>query len=183
MPSEPDKQLGWKAMIIRALKPEDLRRVGELAGQLVRQHHETDPERFFSIPNVERGYAEYFRSQLKDKNAVLLVAEEGDAILGYSYGRLEPRDWNMLLDEHGAIHDILVDPAARRSGTGRSLVTAMMSELAKRGAKRVVLATMVGNTAAQKLFESVGFRPTMLEMTAPSPQVAGERPSKGRSRR
>jgi ribosomal protein S18 acetylase RimI-like enzyme len=167
-------------MRIRVMKASDLPQVGVLAGQLVRQHHDTDPERFFEIPEVERGYAAYFRSQLKDKKTVLLVAEDEDAIVGYSYGRFEPRDWNMLLDEHGAIHDILVDARARRHGTGRALILEMIAQLTARGAKRFVLSTMVGNRAAQALFESVGFRPTMLEMTA-TPVAAGA--SAVRSRR
>ena len=167
-------------MVVRPLKESDLPRVGQLAALLVRQHHDADPDRFFNIPNVERGYAEYFRSQIKDRKTVLLVAEESGEILGYAYGRLEPRDWNLLLDEHGAIHDILVDPAARRKGTGRSLITEMMAQLAKIGAKRFVLATMVGNQAAQNLFESMGFRPTMLEMTAGVATPDGERPSRRR---
>ena len=136
-----------------------------LAGQLVRQHHETDPERFFEIPNVEKGYARYFESQIGDKDTILLVAEDDGEILGYAYGRCESRDWNMLLDDHGAIHDVLVDPGARRKGLGQALMQAMLDEFKKRGLERVVLSTMVGNEPAQRLFESLGFRKTMVEMT------------------
>ena len=41
----------------------------------------------------------------------------------------------------------------------------VLAELRERGAPRVVLHTAVQNTAAHKLFESAGFRRTMLEMT------------------
>jgi ribosomal protein S18 acetylase RimI-like enzyme len=154
-----------REMIIRPLRAEDLPRVGELAGQLVRMHHATDPDRFFRIPNVEKGYAWYFRSQLRDRNTVMLVAEERGRVIGYAYGCAEPRDWNLLLDDHGAIHDVLVDRACRRKGTGRALVEEMLRVFGERGLERVVLSTMVGNKSAQKLFLSVGFRPTMTEMT------------------
>ena len=86
-------------------------------------------------------------------------------VVGYSYGTLEERDWNALLDRHGAIHDIYVSDAARQRGTGRRLLDAMLKELAALGAPRFVLSTMVSNIAAQRLFASAGFRPTMLEMT------------------
>ena len=93
------------------------------------------------------------------------MAERDGAILGYGYGSLEGRDWNALLDEHGAIHDIMVDESARRSGAGRALVVAMSEALEAMGAPRIVLSTMVQNTAAQALFAACGFRATMLEMT------------------
>jgi ribosomal protein S18 acetylase RimI-like enzyme len=58
-----------------------------------------------------------------------------------------------------------VDPDARRSGTGRKLVSHMVGELQRRGAPRIVLSTMIANEPAQRLFAACGFRPTMLEMT------------------
>jgi ribosomal protein S18 acetylase RimI-like enzyme len=44
-------------------------------------------------------------------------------------------------------------------------VQALIDELTRRDAPRIVLSTMVSNEAAQKLFAACGFRPTMLEMT------------------
>ena len=90
---------------------------------------------------------------------------EQDRIVGYAYGTSEERDWNMLLDEHGAIHDVFVDPRARRAGIGKQLVDSLVRELERRGARRFVLSTMVSNQAAQNLFAACRFRPTMLEMT------------------
>ena len=45
------------------------------------------------------------------------------------------------------------------------LMTAALAELAARGATQVVLFTAARNHAAQRLFESLGFRQTMIEMT------------------
>ncbi|MCL2448179.1 MAG: GNAT family N-acetyltransferase [Polyangiaceae bacterium] len=104
--------------------------------------------------------------------AVVLVAYRDELCVGYAYGTLEERDWNMLLDAHGALHDVFVTEVARRGGLGRRLVMAMVDELTRLGAPRVVLSTMVGNEAAQRLFRGCGFRPTMLEMTR-DPTPAG----------
>lgn len=150
---------------IRPAEPRDLPRLGELAGALVRYHHRTDPRRFLLVDRVEEGYARWFARELENDAAILLVAVRGEAVVGYAYGRLEERDWNLLLDDHGAIHDVLVDETARRSGAGRALVRAMCEALEARGAPRIVLSTMVQNEAAQRLFAACGFRPTMLEMT------------------
>lgn len=150
---------------IRPATKTDLPQVSRLAGELVRMHHATDPARFMLSPNVESGYAWWFERQLGNDRAVILVAAKGATIVGYAYGSKQERDWNMLLDEHGALHDVYVDASERRNGVGKTLVLAMIERLEKMGCARIVLSTMVSNEAAQKLFSSCGFRPTMLEMT------------------
>jgi ribosomal protein S18 acetylase RimI-like enzyme len=150
---------------VRPVEAEDLESVGAMAGELVRYHHSLDAHRFLLVEGVERGYARYFSSQLREPSTIILVAERGDRRIGYAYARLEPRDWNALLDAHGALHDIYVVPEERRSGVASLLLEEVARRLAALGAPRVVLATAVQNEAAQRLFERHGFRRTMLEMT------------------
>jgi ribosomal protein S18 acetylase RimI-like enzyme len=128
-------------------------------------HHAADPERFFLPERVEEGYAWWLGRELERPEARVLVAERTGAIAGYAYGAFEERDWNIFLDEHGAIHDLYVTERERRQGSGRLLLEAMVAELEALGAKRIVLSTLVGNERAQRLFASAGFRPTLLEMT------------------
>src|SRR5690349_9031690 len=118
---------------VRRAQPEDLERAAQLAARLVRQHHAVDAGRFFMPDNVERGYLAWFRQELGRREAVILVATSsepgGEIVLGYCYGTLEGRDFNLLLDRHGAIHDVYVDDAVRRRGAGRLLLEAMLREL------------------------------------------------------
>jgi len=150
---------------IRPADRRDIVAVANLAGELVRMHNETDPARFLLVDKVEEGYAWWFSRELDRPGAVLLVACRGPAVVGYAYGTIEERDWNLLLDAHGAVHDIFVAKEARRAGAGRELVLALVARLEKLGAERILLSAMVGNEAAQRLFKRCGFRPTMLEMT------------------
>ena len=152
-------------VLVRKALPADLPSAARLAGELVRMHHERDPERFFLPERVEEGYTWWFQRELAREGAVILVAERAAVITGYAYGTLEERDWNLLLDEHGALHDIYVTAEERRRGTGQRLLNGIVLELEALGAKRVVLGTMVDNERAQRLFKAAGFRPTMLEMT------------------
>src|SRR4051812_11028645 len=122
---------------IRAAEARDLAAVSVLAGMLVRQHHDFDAQRFMLIPNVEAGYARFFKSQLPDPEVLILVAEWGNEVVGYAYARLEPRDWNNLLDACGALHDIFVDERLRRQGVARLLVDAVRDGLRERGAPRL----------------------------------------------
>jgi ribosomal protein S18 acetylase RimI-like enzyme len=151
------------------MTPEDLDDVGRMAAFLVRFHHDLDSKRFLLVQGVEQGYRRYFESQLGDERTILLVATRHERRLGYAYARLEPRDWNALLDAFGALHDIYVDPEARRAGVATALLDEVRRRLAAAGAPRIVLMTAVQNEAAQRLFERHGFRRTMIEMTEELP--------------
>lgn len=151
---------------IRPARPDDLPGIARLAGELVRLHYAFDPRRFLLVDDVEAGYARFFQRELESAKALLLAVEAEGDIVGYSYARLEARDWNALLDEHAALHDIFVAEAARGSGVGERLLQLTLAELRKKGAKLVILHTATANTAAQRLFAKAGFRVSMLEMSA-----------------
>lgn len=114
---------------------------------------------------VEAGYTWWLGRELANDKAVIFVAEQGGEVVGYAYGRLEDKDWNALLDACGVLHDLWVDEGARRAGAGVRLVEAMVKRLGELGAPRVVLSAAAKNETARRLFASLGFRPTMIEMT------------------
>jgi ribosomal protein S18 acetylase RimI-like enzyme len=117
----------------------------------------------------EGGYAWFLGTQIADEDAAVFVAERATSIVGYLYAAIEPRSWKELRDEAGYIHDVLVDEGERRSGVATALLEAAFAWLKDRGVARVVLGTAYANTPAQRLFERVGFRPTMIEMTKELP--------------
>ncbi len=122
-----------------------------------------------SIEPLEEGYERFLRSQIDRDGIVLLVAVrrfEGDeTIVGYLLGSLEDRDWSDLRDACGKIHDLYVDAGVRGRGVASRLVEEAVTRLTAMGAPRVVLMAAWRNAAARTLFEHLGFRPTMLEMT------------------
>lgn len=150
---------------IRPAQLDDLGQVSKLAAQLVRQHHRWDARRFMLIEPIETGYHRFLASQLSDAEVLVLVAVKDHRIVGYLYGSLEPRNWNALLDACGAVHDILVDEGARKSGVASKLMEAAFARFKELGAPRVVLMSAAANAEGQKLFEKLGFRRTMVEMT------------------
>lgn len=152
-------------LTVRTATALDLDALGDMAGQLVRLHHSLDSRRFLLVEGVERGYARFFRSQLEDPDTIITVAERAGRAVGYVYARLEPRDWNSLLDACGALHDIFVVEDERRRGVAAKLLEDVALRLRARGAPRLVLSTAAGNEAAQRFFERHGFRRTMIEMT------------------
>ncbi len=159
-------------LVFRRAEPRDVPGMARLAGALVRMHHRVDPSRFFLVDEVEKGYAWWFGREIERSGVIAVVALQAERVVGYAYGTLEERDWNMLLDEHGALHDVFVDEAARGRGVGERLVREAVAALERLGAPRVVLSTMVSNETAQRLFRRCGFRPTMLEMMRDRETVA-----------
>lgn len=157
------------ALTVRPATRADLSEVARLAARLVRLHHGFDPQRFLCMEPLEPGYERFLAGELADDDAVIFVAvaqgEVGERVVGYAYGRLEPRDWNELLDACGKIHDVFVDESARGHGAAAALVEAIVARLEAKGAPRVVLLSATPNVAAQRLFAKLGFRPTMVEMT------------------
>lgn len=140
--------------------------VGRLGALLVALHHDFDPRRFMTAtPNTEAGYAAYLNSQITQPDVIVLVAEYEDAVIGYTYAGLEGTDYMALRGPAGVVYDLVVDPGHRGAGVGRRLLEATIRALGDKGAPRLVLSTAKRNTAAQRLFASMGFRPTMIEMT------------------
>jgi ribosomal protein S18 acetylase RimI-like enzyme len=147
----------------------DMSTIGRLGALLVREHHDFDPLRFIpATPQTEQGYGAYLGSQLSEPRVLILVADRGGTVIGYTYAGLEDTDYMALRGPAGALHDIVVDPDARGRGVGRALLDATLRELAAMGAPRVVLSTAAQNEAAQRLFAEAGFRRTMIEMTRES---------------
>ena len=157
------------AITVRAARREDLEAASRLAAVLVREHHAYDPLRFMSIEPLEEGYERFLRSQVDRDGIVLLVAVRrrglDETVVGYLLGSLEDRDWSDLRDACGKIHDVYVDAGVRRRGVASQLVEEAVTRLAAMGAPRVVLMAAWRNDGARTLFEHLGFRPTMLEMT------------------
>jgi len=133
---------------------------------LLRAHHAFDPQRFIAPgADPEGGYEWFLRSQLEEEDAAVFVAEQGGIVIGYVFAALEPISWKELREACGFIHDIAVEVTGRRGGVATALMDAAIEWLRSRGAPRVVLGTAERNASAQRLFEKLGFRRTMIEMT------------------
>jgi RimJ/RimL family protein N-acetyltransferase len=161
--------------VVREATDEDLPALASLGARLARMHHRFDPRRFFVVPGMEEGYAWWLGKERRNRKAVVLAAVRvgrggKETVVGYAYGRLEPRDWNSLREGCGVGIDLMVEPRARRAGVGAALVEALAAGLARRGAPRVVIQVASQNPEAQAVFGRLGFRPTMVEMTRELPR-------------
>lgn len=152
--------------IFRPAERADLPALGRLGATLLRTNHGFDAARFMAPPaDAEAGYAWFLGTQLGLAEVLVLVAVQGERIVGYVYAGIEPMSWKELRGPAGFIHDVVVEEAARGQGVATGLLAAAAAWLEQHGAPRLMLWTAEHNAAAQRLFERLGFRRTMIEMT------------------
>ena len=99
----------------------------------------------FSDPWSETSVA----SELDNPLSLWLIAEEEGTVLGYVGSQTVLGEADMM--------NLAVAPEARRQGTGRALVLALVDALTEKGSHSLMLEVRVSNTPAQKLYESLGF--------------------------
>jgi ribosomal protein S18 acetylase RimI-like enzyme len=151
---------------IRRATPADLPVIGRLGALLVKEHYDFDPQRFLAArPGTPEGYASFINTQLEEPDKSVLVADDNGDVLGYAYAAVEGYDYMALRGPAGVLHDIIVDPQHRGRGVGHLLLDAALAFFRLRGVPRVLLSNAEQNEAAQRLFASMGFRRTMIEMT------------------
>lgn len=151
---------------IRRAEARDSEALGRLGAMLMQTHYAFDPHRFLRpYDSVESGYASFLASVVGSRDASVFVAERADEVVGYIYVALEPLSWKELRGPAGFVHDIAVRDDARGAGIAKQLMRAAIAWLREHGAPRVMLWTAAPNETAQRLFERLGFRRTMIEMT------------------
>lgn len=151
---------------VRDARRPDLEALGEFGACLMAMHHNWDPERFIRTDTgTPKKYADWLGRQLGAAGALVLVAETATGVVGYTYSTLEGYDYMSLRGPAGVLQDIFVDPVARKNGVGRKLYEVTANKLVAAGAHQIVLSTAYRNRVARRFFSSVGFRPTMVEMT------------------
>jgi len=157
---------GRGSIAVRPARESDLPSLGRLGASLIHTHFAFDPQRFMAPPSQpEEGYAWFLGTQLREPDVCILVAEDGDEVVGYVYAALEPHSWKELRDAAGFIHDVAVAEGHRGRGIGSLLISGASDWLRARGAPRVLLWTAERNLAARQLFTRLGFRTTLVEMT------------------
>ena len=119
-------------------------------------------------------------ARVEREAAVILIAED-DAdgrLLDTPTGPSRPAT-GMICSTPPASSTTSTSMRPRAHGAGRALVTAMFATLKAKGAPRVVLLTAWKKPDAHAFFEALGFRRTMLEMTAGLVSSAPRYPAQG----
>ncbi len=92
------------------------------------------------------------RGRLK---TILLVAEEGDRVVGFVWGNLITYGFF----RYGVIEELFVKEEFRNRGIGRSLVREILNRFKRLKAEAVFVTTDPENKKAVDLYEKIGFKP------------------------
>jgi ribosomal-protein-alanine N-acetyltransferase len=87
---------------------------------------------------------------LRQRNCIGMVAERGDAIVGFMIYELHRTRLQLL--------NFAVNPTVRRTGVGGLLVSKLVYKLCSHRRSKLALAVREGNTAAQLFFRAHGFK-------------------------
>jgi ribosomal protein S18 acetylase RimI-like enzyme len=114
-----------------------------------------------------------YRAALGDPAQLHLVAERDDRLVGMGMARVTVP--SSMSDERAAeVSNVYVLPEARGLGVGRALVVGLARWAREQGAPRLVLKTYSQNEEALRFWETVGFRPRFVQMTALAEDLAGD---------
>lgn len=147
---------------VREARPADL----TAAGEVVAAAYQRDL-------SVSAGYLAHIRDTAsRAQQAVVLVAAEGDAVLGsVTYVAGGTTMAQRASADEAELRMLGVDPSARGRGIGEALVRACIERAQAAGLRRVVLSTQPEMRVAHRVYERLGFvRREDLDWT-PEPDV------------
>ena len=123
-----------------------------------------DTARLFAAYRQFYGYDDDLaaaRSYLGDKltaaESVIFLSFRGGRAVGFC--QLYPSFCSLDLAPIFVLYDLFVDSSARRAGVAQALLAAATAHGVESGASRLELSTANDNTPAQRLYESLGWRP------------------------
>jgi ribosomal protein S18 acetylase RimI-like enzyme len=108
---------------------------------------------------------------LAKPDTLLLLAREGDELVGYALAHVSPVEDTWIPDTWktgpriGELESIGVVQERRGEGIGSALLDAVERELAELGVDDLILGVLPGNEGARRLYERRGFRPTWLYLS------------------
>jgi ribosomal protein S18 acetylase RimI-like enzyme len=141
---------------IRHAKREDLGAVADLLVRIKRLNNEFDPL-FAVVPDAKQKADRYLASTLADADKLVLVAAEGDKIVGMLRAEMRER---IFYEPHreGFITDFYILPEHRRKALGQEMIQRASAELKKMGAQIIVADVPSRNEIANRFYAKRGFR-------------------------
>jgi len=138
------------------------------------QHLASMPELAPYVDDVttwEGRRALYAELLAKPDTGLLLAEDDTDTAVGYGLAHVMEREATWAADTWvtggriGEIESLSVLPSHRGRGLGTELLIRLEAKLAEQGVTDLVLGVLPGNTAALRLYERRGWRPTWLYLS------------------
>jgi len=99
-----------------------------------------------------KGQLEAIHRLAVDRNGIVLIAKDGNDLLGYISAELY--EWNRM----GQIQGLIVNPPLRRRGIGVRLVGEVERFMKKKKARGLHLDTPVNNETGRRFYTALGYK-------------------------
>jgi ribosomal protein S18 acetylase RimI-like enzyme len=150
--------------VIRSAVVADLPAILPMVKSLCDLHQSWDPLRYGFLPDVVDRYASWLPQRIADERSVVLVAAANGVIVGLILGEVLDEIPIYKVREYGFVHDTWVEPPCRGQGIARALAAELVASFARMGVGQIRLDTATANDAARRLFASVGFVASTVQM-------------------
>ncbi|WP_330173196.1 GNAT family N-acetyltransferase [Streptomyces sp. NBC_01498] len=162
--------------VIDVLTSSEVDRLERLWGQLL-AHHSREAAHLAALGPVRPPEDSWLlrRAQylawLREPLAAVLVARDGDQLLGYAVVRVldSPGSWQWG-DRVGVLETLVVDDEARGSGVGQALIGAVRARLAESGVQVMKISVVAGNEGALRFYRREGAVDFMTTLVMPVPE-------------
>jgi ribosomal protein S18 acetylase RimI-like enzyme len=94
----------------------------------------------------------FLQERFKNNDSVVFAAKDNEETIGFT--QLYPSFSSVSMKRIWILNDLYVEESYRRKGVAKLLMSAAEKYARESGAVRIVLATQVSNTNAQKLYEA-----------------------------
>ena len=157
-------------MRVRTATPADLPSLLMLLEELDRMQR--DWRVFTPRPGVYDEIGRKYRAAMHDPDALVAVAEDGHEVVGMATA--EVRIPSRFSDERTLeLSAVVVRADRRREGIGRELVREALRFAAVRDLPWIELTTFAPNAGAAHFWETLGFTPRVVQLTASTRGLAG----------
>jgi len=128
----------------------------ELWVEFMRYHENMMPD-FAMSEDASRVFAGYLRGLIGKRNHRLLIARDGDKLIGYALLSINKRPQIFETLRYGMICDAFVTKKYRRRGVGAMFLDESLSWFRKKGVSRVELVVATKNKVGYSFWKRSGF--------------------------
>lgn len=154
-------------VIIRPAVEADAETIGRLWENLVTYHQALDDALPTAVIDGHKVYARRVVDRLHDTHTRILVAVDGDRVIGYVLGVIVDLVPEMFAPEEGGfLADIFVEESYRGRGIGRKLVISMAEWFRSRGVSYLEWYVAARNEFGRSFWKAIGGREIMIRMRA-----------------
>ena len=113
----------------------------------------------------EQDITETFMTHIADQSITLLVAREGQTLLGYVCGWSTGKEVYDSSQDRAVLDTVVVRKCAQGAGIGTQLCEALETWFRQHGYGSIDLQCFYQNEGARRLYERRGYVPTVVRMT------------------